>query len=69
MMELPELWFIKRNVETGIVFEDVITNKNCPGWDNTPFAQLNLKAKQRIDYLNTCMPGKWEYKLIGWKAK
>ena len=66
--ELPKLWFSKRNVETGIVFEDVISNKNCPNWDQTPLALLNSKAKKRIDYLNTCMPGKWEYQLIGWRV-
>jgi hypothetical protein len=65
---MPNLWFSKQNIETGIVFEDVITNKNCPGWDQTPFCELNSKAKQRIDYLNKCMPGKWQYKLIGWKV-
>lgn len=65
----PKLWFSKRNVETGIVFEDVISNKNCPDWDTTPLSQLNIKATKRIDYLNTCMPGGWEYKMIGWRVE
>lgn len=68
-MKLPELWFSTRNIETGMMFENVISNINCPDWNNTPFAQLNLKAKQQIDYWNTCMPGKWEYRLIGWKVE
>lgn len=68
MMKLPELWFSKRNVKTGIVFDDIISNKNCPDWDNTPFSQLNRKAEQRINYLNKCMPNEWEYRLIGWRV-
>lgn len=65
----PKLWFSKRHIETGIVFKDVFSNTNCPNWDDTPLAQLNLKAKQRIDYLNTRMPDKWEYRIIGWKIE
>lgn len=65
--EMPKLWFSKRHIETDIVFEDVFTNKNCNGWDKTPISELNNKAKQRIEYLNACLPNKWEYKIIGWK--
>lgn len=68
-MKLPELWFSKRHIETGIVFDGVFSNVNCPNWDDTPLSQLNHKAKQRIDYWNTCMLDKWEYRIIGWKIE
>ena len=69
MNKLPELWFRKTHLETGSSFEDVISNKNCPSWDKTPFCQLNEKAQARIDELNTKMPCVYHYEIIGWRVE
>lgn len=66
-MNNPELWFKRTHVESGRVFEDLITRFNCPSRDVTPFGQLNTRAQSRIAELNTKMPGVWLYELIGWR--
>lgn len=66
-LNLPQLWFARRNVETGIIFEDAFSNKNCPGWDKSPFEAMHKLAFERIKELNTKMPGQWEYSIIGWR--
>jgi hypothetical protein len=68
-MNKPQLWFSTTDLETGIVFEDKISWKNCLDWDKTPFEMLNIKAKTRIDELNTKMPDVWKYELIGWRIE
>jgi len=68
-MNRPQLWFKKTNLETGLVFEDKIFCKNLPLWDETPFGHLHIKAQNRMDELNTKMPGAWKYELIGWRIE
>jgi hypothetical protein len=68
-MNRPQLWFKKTNLETGLVFEDKISCKNLPLWDETPFGHLHIKAQNRMDELNTKMPGVWKYELIEWRIE
>lgn len=68
-MSFPQLWFSKKSVETGISFEEPFSEKNCLGWNAVPLQELNSLAQRRIDHLNSCMPGKWEYSIIGWRIE
>lgn len=64
---LPQLWFARRNVETGLISKSPFNNQNCPGWDKAPFESMHKLAFERLKELNTKMPDKWEYSIIGWE--
>lgn len=66
-LALPELWFTRTHVSTGVKFKDRFGDRNCTGWSSTPFSELNMKAKIRISILNTKMPTEWLYEITGWE--
>jgi hypothetical protein len=64
----PCLYFRKTNKETGIFFDEPFTGKNCPEWYQTPFCELETKAKARIDYWNSVLSG-WHYEILDWRVE
>jgi hypothetical protein len=65
-MNLPELWFMKQHKETGAVFKDKFTDKNCPYWTEFAFKDLHRMAKKRINHWNAQLID-WRYTIIGWE--
>lgn len=64
-MNSPYLYYRKTHKETGESFEDHFSGKNCPGWYQTPFCELEVVANSRIAYWNSMLSG-WVYEIIGW---
>lgn len=67
-MKYPYLYFRKTHKETDVFFDEPFTGKNCPGWYQTPFCELEIKAEARIKYFND-MLSEWEYVIIGWRVE
>lgn len=66
----PYLYFRKIHKETGVSFEDHFSGKNCPGWYQTPFAELKVKAQARINHWNSmaiAMGSDWRYEILDWR--
>lgn len=66
-MNTPKLYFTRTHIETGLTSEDVLSEKNCPGFYDDYLKRLELLARYRIEALNTKMPDQWKYELIGWR--
>lgn len=66
-LRLPELWFTRTHIVTGVFFKERFTDRNCEGWSKTPLEDLHIRAAHRIAILNTKMPDQWVYELTGWE--
>ncbi len=67
-MKTPHLYFRKTHKETGIFFDDYFSNKNCPGWYQTAFDELEAKAEARIEYWNQVLTS-WHYQILDWSVE
>ena len=68
MMNAPYLYFRKTHKETNVSFEEPFSGKNCPGWYQTPFDELEIKAESRIHYWNQ-MLSSWHYEILEWRVE
>lgn len=67
-MKTPYLYFRKTHEETGVSFDDHFSGKNCPGWYQTPFVELEAKAQARVVYWNSKL-SKWKYEILDWRVE
>lgn len=67
-MKTPYLYFRKTHKETNVTFDDHFSDKNCPGWYQTPFDELKAKAEARIDYWNSIL-SEWHYEILDWRVE
>ena len=67
-MKTPRLYFRKTHKETNISFDDHFSGKNCPGWYQTPFCELEAKAEARIHYWNGMLT-QWHYEILDWSVE
>lgn len=67
-LEQPQLWYVKRHIETGVVFEEPISERMCKGWDSVPLKECMKVALNRLSVLNEHLEGKWEYAILGWRC-
>ena len=65
-LQLHYLYFRKTHKETGTVFEEPFSDKNCPGWIHTPRIELEAKAQARVAYWNHKLKA-WHYEIVGWR--
>lgn len=66
--EQPQLWIAKRHVESGVVFEEPITDRMLKGWSSTPLNECMFAAETRLGQLNEKLAGQWEYAIVGWRC-